>query len=186
MTLLDIIDEGCLFPCLNEKNGDINIIDALDHIQCEVHKSKLSKEFWEECSEDITYMSEHLELNKNQVILLAIMAEIGDGVSWRQIGDFIGISRLKAMSFTPDIEDFRKKRWIYRSAVHERMGMIDVFKLVRGVINSLRHNEKFIPENIEGLSEQAFVDRLTRYVCNEASYNSIHFEENNIEGYTIS
>lgn len=177
--LLGNNDNECLFFDSDGFEKSANIIDALDRVQEEAQKSKLSEEFWEECSADITYLCERLELNKHQVILLAIMAEIGDGISWRRLGEFIGISRLKAMAFTPDIEDLRKKRWIYRCAVRERNVMFEGFKLVKGVINALRHNEKFVPEKIEGLSEQVFIDRLTRYICNEASDNSIPYEENN-------
>lgn len=160
-----------------EYENELNVVEALDKVQELVKDSKLSSEFWEECAPYLDYLSSKLELNKNQVILLAIMSEVGESMSWRKLGEFMGLSRLKTMAFTPDLSGLRKKRWIYRSAARERMGMYDGFKLVRGVIKALRHNEKFIPEKIEGLSEQVFVDRLTRYVANEGNNNNIPYEE---------
>ncbi len=56
--------------------------------------------------------------------------------------------------------------------------MFDGFKLVYGVINAFRHNREFEPEKIEGLTEQAFVDRLTRYVSNEGKDCNIPTSEN--------
>lgn len=160
-----------------EYENELNVVEALDKVQELVKDSKLSSEFWEECAPYLDDLSSKLELNKNQVILLAIMSEVGESMSWRKLGEFMGLSRLKTMAFTPDLSGLRKKRWIYRSAARERMGMYDGFKLVRGVIKALRHNEKFIPEKIEGLSEQVFVDRLTRYVANEGNNNNIPYEE---------
>lgn len=156
----------------------LTIIDALDTIQQRANKSKLCVEFWESCDNEISYLCEVLDLNRNQVVLVAILSEVGEALSWRHLGDFLGLSRLKAMAFTSDIEDLKRKRWVYQCAAHERSGMFDGIKLTRGVINAFRHNEKFEPEVIEGLSEQAFVDRLTRYINNEGDDNSIPLEEN--------
>lgn len=166
----DVLNDSC--------ETGLNIIDALDHVQASAFNSKLTKEFWEECSAEIDYLCERLDLNRNQVVLIAIMSEIGEAVSWRRLGEFIGLSRLKAMSFTQDLEGLKDKRWIYQCAARERGGMYDGFKLVYGIINAFRHNQRFEPEKIDGLSEQMFIDRLTRYVCKEGRDSDISTEEN--------
>lgn len=156
-----------------------SIIDALDHVQEEAHFSRLSEEFYSRCSADLDFLSESLELTRNQVIILAAMSELGEAVSWRAIANFFKLSRLKAMAFTPDFEGLAEKRWVYKCSSLEHGARFEAYKLVYGVINALRHNRKFEPENIAGLSEQEFVDRLTRYM-NRAGNSSDILPEDNI------
>ncbi|MDE6561337.1 MAG: ATP-binding protein [Muribaculaceae bacterium] len=162
----------------NQPDEEMNILDALDNIQEEAKGSRLSENFWNVCNDSIEYLCRRLGLNKKQVVLISIMSEIGESVSWRHIGDFLGISRLKTMSFTSDLEDLRNKRWIYQCAARERGGMFQGFKLVFGVINAFRHDKVFVPEKIEGLSLQSFVDKLTKYVYKEGRDRNIDLEEN--------
>lgn len=163
--------------CGHTAAKSLTIIDALDYVQQSAHKSGLSEQFLNKCSNEIAYLCERLGMSDKQVVLLAIMSEIGEGVSWRRIGDFLGLSRLKTMSLTSEIEGLREKRWIYKCVVHERGSMYEGHKLVYGVIKAFRHDQTFVPENIEGLSLQAFVDRLTRYICTEGNNNNIPDDE---------
>ncbi|MDE5880151.1 MAG: hypothetical protein K2H60_00340, partial [Muribaculaceae bacterium] len=154
------------------------IIEALDHIQEAARDSKLSDEFWQKCKDNIDYLSGRLGLTRRQVVLVAIMCEVGESMSWRQIGEFLGLSRLKTMTLTPEIENLRDRRWIYQCAAQEMSGCFQGFKLVYGVITAFRHNQPFVPEKIEGLSLQAFVDRLVRYARRECRDGNISTEEN--------
>ena len=158
--------------------GGMTILDALDRIQEEVRDSKLSDEFWTECAESIDFLCGRLNLNRRQVMLLSILCEEGDSMSWRQLGEYLGLSRLKAMSLTPDIEDLRDKRWLFQCGVRDRGSMYQGFKLVYGVVTAFRYNKEFVPEQIEGLSLQAFVDRLVKYIRHEGRDNNIQISEN--------
>ncbi|MDE7350505.1 MAG: ATP-binding protein [Muribaculaceae bacterium] len=180
---LNIVGSQPKEDCLDNHSGPreeeySNIIEALDYVQEKAKDSRLSDEFWFECKETIDFLSERLELTRRQVVLVAIMCEVGESMSWRQIGKFLGLSRLKAMSLTPDIEDLRDKRWIYACAAREMGGNYEGYKLVYGVITAFRHNETFTPENIEGLTLQAYVDRLVKYVRKECRDGSISTVEN--------
>ena len=127
---------------------NITILDALDQIEQSVRKSRLSNEFWNECKVSIDYLCGRIGLNRNQVVLISIMSEIGDSISWRHIGDFIGISRLKTMTFTQDIEELRDKRWIYQCEARERGVFFDGFKLVLAVLRHERVEHVPLPPNI--------------------------------------
>lgn len=155
-----------------------DIIEALDFIQEKAKDSELSDKFWDECGNVLDMLSSRLGLNRRQVVVIAIMSEIGEAMSWRQFGRFLGLSRLKAMTLSPDIEELRDKRWIYQCASREMGGIFQGFKLVYGVITAFRHNETFTPEKLEGLSLQTFVDRLVKYVRKECRDSNITIEEN--------
>lgn len=70
---------------------ELTIIDALDSIQQKAHMSKLSQEFWESWDTEVEYLCDILDLNKKQVVLIAILNEIGESLSWRYLGEFLGI-----------------------------------------------------------------------------------------------
>ncbi|MCM1429785.1 MAG: ATP-binding protein [Clostridium sp.] len=156
-----------------------SILDSLDIIQDAAKDSSLQDGFWAQCEEHFDYLCERLELTRNQALLLAIMCETGETMSWRKFAKYLGISRICAMTFTPDIEGLKKRRWIRQCASRENMGMYDGVALVPGIIKAFRQNEAFVPENIENLTEQAFVDRLTRYVAHDCRDRDIPHSENN-------
>lgn len=163
---------------ISDVEEGMTILDALDRIQEEVRDSKLSDEFWAECKESIDFVCEKLHINRMQAVLIAIFCEVGEPMSWRQIGKYIGISRLKTMSLTSDVEDLRNKRWIYQCGAMDHGTMFQGFKLVYGVVTAFRYNKEFVPEQIEGLSLQAFVDRLVRYLRKEGRDHNVSLEEN--------
>ncbi|MCM1163431.1 MAG: ATP-binding protein [Muribaculaceae bacterium] len=156
-----------------------SIIDSLDAIQSMARKSALSPDFWAVCKMHFDYLCSRFDLNRNQVLIIALMCETGESMSWRNFGQYLGISRLKAMSLTPDIEGLLKKRWIIKSSARECGTWYDGFALTPGIIRAFRQNEVFTPENIENLSEQAFVDRLARYVAHEGHDRNVPRDENN-------
>ena len=54
------------------------------------------------------------------------------------------------------------RRWLIKRGANElgMGGMYEGFALVKGVIKALRHNEVFVPEKIDGLTEQELIDKL--------------------------
>jgi hypothetical protein len=82
------------------------------------------------------------------------------------------------MVYSEEIEELVAKRWLVRRGVREPGGSFQGFGLVYGVVTALRHNKTFIPEKIDGLTEQQFVDRLENYVdknmnCHDADFKDI-------------
>lgn len=169
-------EQDVLFP---EPVCEMNIISALDEIQENAKGSHLSDEFWADSMESFDYLCQRFEMSREAVLLIAILCETGEGMSWKHVGEFLRISRLKAMSFTPAFEELRDRRWAYQCGVFHRGTNYWGFKLVFGIIDAFRHNEVFVPEKIEGLTEQAFIDRLIRYVRTEGRDTNILTEENN-------
>lgn len=167
--------ENCM-PYDNDESG-LTIIEALDIVQEHARDSQLSPEFRKECSREISYLCRRLELTDEQVIIVAMMCETGRPMSWKKIGEFLGLSRLKTMSLTPALEGLQERRWVYLCAVNERESRYQGFHLVNGMIKAFRHNTTFEPEKIDGLSEQMFIDRLARYICCEGHDPDIPTEE---------
>ena len=55
--------------------------------------------------------------------------------------------------------------------------MYEGFALVRGVITALRHNKPFVPEKIDGLTEQQFVDKLEHHLNRNINDRNADFKD---------
>ena len=138
------------------------IISALDRVLDRAEDSELSDEFWETCKNPLNYLRQQLELTNIQIVVLAIMIEEGETITWKDLGDFLSISRLSMMVYSEEIEDLVTKRWIYHTTKSHFGSNWQGFHLVYGVVTALRNNQKFIPEKIDGLTTQQFVDKIER------------------------
>ena len=153
------------------------IITALDRILDQAEDSRLSPEFWETCKNPIAFLEKELGLTKIQIVILAILIEAGEALSWKGIGKFLNCSRLSIMVYSEEVEDLVRKRWLVRRGVHEMCGYFEGFGLVRGVVTALRHNKPFVPEKIDGLNIQEFVDILESHISKSINNHRSDFED---------
>ena len=153
------------------------IITALDRVLSLAKGSQLSDEFFEKCKNPLTFLRDKLELTDVQIIVIAILIEAGESLSWRGLGKYLGLSRLRMMTYTDDIEGLVAKRWISHAAAHDSMGCFKGFKLIKGVVLALRHNKPFIPERIDNLDIQSFVDKISKHLRQTDSSDPIDFKD---------
>ena len=153
------------------------IITALNRVLDVAENSQLSDKFWEVCKNPLEFLNKELGLTNIQIVILAIMVESGKALSWKDIADFLNCPRLSVMVYTEEIDDLVAKRWIVRRAVHDICGTFEGFAIVRGVITALRHNTVFVPEKIDGLTEQQFVDRLESHISKMMNNRNFSFKD---------
>ena len=159
------------------------IITALDRILDMAQDSQLSDEFWESVKNPLAFLNKELGLTNVQIVALAMLIEAGEPMSWKSMGNYLGCSRLSIMVYSEEIEELVTKRWAIHKGVHEIGGFYEGIALVRGVVTALRHNKPFIPEKIDGLNEQQFVDKLERHV--EKNLNDHNTVFNDEEGWML-
>ena len=152
------------------------IISAMDRVLNLARDSRLSDHFWITSKSPLSFLHDKLGLTDMQIIVLAIMIEAGNTVTWRQLGNFLGITRLSMMVYSDEIEELVNKRWITHSVKRDPRGNWQGYHLVFGVVKALRHNEVFVPESIENLSEQQFVDKIVRRVGTHSNDPDYEFE----------
>lgn len=152
------------------------IINALSRVLELAEDSQLSEEFWESAKKPLVYLRKKLDLTNVQIVVLAVMIENGGNVSWKGLGDFLRCSRLSMMTYSEEIEELVAKRWICHCSVHEFGGRCNGYGLVNGVLTALRHNKVFVPERIDGLTEQQFVDKLEKHLDKRLDSLSLEFE----------
>ena len=138
------------------------IISALDRVLAKAKNCRLSDKFWSDCRNPLDFLCQKLGLKDMQVVVLAILVEEGSEMSWRRIAEYLDCSRLTVMTYTDEMDELVEKRWILRECCHEHARRCEGFRLAKGVVTSLRHNEVFVPEKIEGLEPHEFIFKLAK------------------------
>ena len=153
------------------------IITALDRVLNMAQDSQLSDAFWESVKNPLAFLNKELGLTNIQIVALAILIEAGEPMSWKNIGNYLGCSRLSIMVYSEEIEELVTKRWAIHKGVHEIGGFFEGIALVRGVVTALRHNKTFVPEKIDGFNEQQFVDKLESHIEKNMNDRNIEFKD---------
>ena len=176
---LDVAPDSKIFDEEDEyKEPDTwTIITAMNRVLELSEDSRLSDEFWEKCKNPLNFLRQELGLTDIQIVVLAIMIEAGEAVSWKRIGNYLNCTRLSIMVYSEEIEELVNKRWLVRRGVHEIGGFYEGFALVRGVVTALRHNKVFVPEKLDGLTEQQFVDKLESHIDKNINDHNIDFKD---------
>ena len=141
-----------------------NIINALNWVLVHAEDSELSDWFWKTSQDALDYLNKVLGLTNIQIVVLALLIEAGEPLSWRKLGRYLNLPRLTIMTYSDEIEQLVNKRWLMRRMSRESNGCNDSFTLANGVITALRNNQTFVPEKIDGFDEQEFVDRLESHL----------------------
>ena len=159
----------------NNEPESWTVITALNRVLDEAEDSQLSDEFFETCKSPLAYLRQELGLTNVQIVILAIMVESGEPVSWKSLGTFLDCTRLSMMVYTEEIDELVAKRWVVRRVVHEMGGCFEGFGLAYGVVNALRHNKPFEPEKLDGLDVQSFVEKLERHISSSMRNREVLF-----------
>ena len=183
----DIFDgNDCNNDCVKEEEKSYvepkewTIITALDRVLEEARDSELSDEFWSSVKNPMAYLRGRLGLTDVQIVFVAVLAEAGEPLSWREFGNFFHSSRLSIMCYSEEVEELLVKRWIVRRGPNEIDDYFDGFALEHGVVTALRRNETFVPEKLDGFNEQQFMDKLESHLDKTLNNRNARFEDDEI------
>lgn len=149
-----------------EQNGADNgsswtLISAFDSVLENINMIGRNPEQWEDCISASQYLYATLNMSAIQIMVIAMLIDAGKPLSWGMMAKKLGISRLKMMTFTEEIEDLvTKHRWLFHKGACDMGTHYEGFALVSGVITAVRMNQIFKPEPLDNLTIQQFVDRL--------------------------
>lgn len=140
------------------------LVSSLSFILELAEDSELSEMFWEKVRQALDHLNQRLGLNDIQLVLVAAMIEEGGSMTWRDFGVFLGLSRLQTMIYADDIEELIEKGWVVRTQVREMGDLQEGFRLMKGVVNAIRHEMPYVPEDLSNMTLQEFLDRVTTHV----------------------
>ncbi len=153
------------------------IITALNRVLELARDSELSDEFWENCKNPLSFLNNELELTNVQIVVLAMLVDADDTLNWKEMGEYLGLSRLSMMVYADEIEKLEDKGWIDQKKVRAFGNTTEGFLLERGVVKALCKNKTFVPEKIDGLNEQQLIDKLESHVEKNMNDPQVDFED---------
>ena len=161
----------------DEDEAEWSITSAINEIVISAHRSKLSKEFWKKCRNPFDYLTEKLGMTKMQVLIISILIEKGEVLSWHDFSRFLDCTRLTVMQHSEEIEELIEKGWMYHRIKRDIGQSAKGLALCNGVFTALSHNKVFVPEKITGLTTQELIDGLEKYLDRNMNNHDICFED---------
>lgn len=159
------------------KPKEWTLITALDYVLNEAHDSELKPAFYKKCAKPLAFLCERFQMTEVQVVVIAMLIDAGRPLSWKMMGNYLGLSRLSMMVYTEDIEDLVKRRWCCKKAAREMGGNYQGYALEHGVVTAVRQNKVFQPSPIDNLTLQEFVDRISSRIRNCEHNSEVCFED---------
>lgn len=159
------------------KPKEWTLITALDKVLSEAHESELKPAFMKKCAKPLAFLCESFQMTEVQVIIIAMLIDAGRPLSWKMMGNYLGISRLSMMVYNDDAEGLVKRRWCIKKAANDMGGLFQGYALEYGVVTAIRQNKVFLPTPIDNLSLQDFVNRVTSRIQNCEHDSEMRFED---------
>ena len=153
------------------------IVSALNQILEQAEDSKLSDGFWESCKNPLEFLNRKLGLTNFQIVVLAILVEAGEPVSWKGIAGYLNCTRLSILDYYGEVGELVTKRWLVRKTVNDIGCSSEGFDLASGILAAFQNNTTFTPEKIDGLTEQEFVDKLESHIDMNINNRNVSFKD---------
>ena len=165
-------DKATVRTAKKNKSSRWTIVSALSHVVELVEDSKLCDEFWAKAEPALAFLRKKLKMTNMQIVIVAILVDNGQPMSWRIIGEFVGRRRIDIMTYSDDVEKLIERGWLCQAPAQEENGTYEGYKLVYGVVTSLRKNKVFIPRPISNMSLQELVDYLAQFITENLRYGT--------------
>jgi SpoVK/Ycf46/Vps4 family AAA+-type ATPase len=131
--------------------GKLDLLTAIEHIVDKAKGTGLSSEFYRKADKYIKYVSEKLELTKEQSIMMALFIDNSDDerIKISDFGKFLECRTTKLIRYMSDI-DVLEKRDLVRCCRQKNSGI--TYRVPMEVVEAFKKNEKFVPKDCSGLT----------------------------------
>ena len=173
-----------------KQKKQMDLLTAIEQIVEKARDSKLCPEFYRKASRYIKYVSDKLDLTKEQSVMLALFMNRSDDSSIRisELSEDVKCSTIHILRYMNDIHILEKREFVrccrdfhgYRKSISYRVPF--------DVIEAMKRDEKYVPRRCTGLScqelfgefEELFELRKENEITYEALTQKINslFEDN--------
>ena len=132
------------------KNKQLDLLTAVEQIVEKAKGSGLSNEFYRKANKYIKYLSEVMDLTKEQSVMLALFIDNSDdsSISLSDISKFLGCSHTRIIKYMTEIDLLEKREFIRCN----REDSSPRYRVPKEVIEAFKNNEKYTPKDCSGLS----------------------------------
>ena len=145
-----------------KQRKQMDLLTAIEQIVEKAKDSKLSPEFYRKASRYIKYVSDKLDLTKEQSVMLALFMDKSDDSSIRisDLSEDVKCSTIHILRYMNDIDVLEKREFVrcYRDARGCRKSIS--YRVPFDVIEAMKRDEKYVPRRCTGLSCQELFGEL--------------------------
>lgn len=173
-----------------KQKKQMDLLTAIEQIVEKAKDSKLSPEFYRKASRYIKYVSDKLDLTKEQSVMLALFINRSDDDNIRisDLGEFVECQTVHMLQYLKDIDVLVKRELLRCHKGTSRDQKYFSYRVQMDLIDSIKLNEKYTPRTRKGLSchelfaelEDIFKLREDHELSFEMTTQMIHslFEDN--------
>ena len=136
-------------------------MDLLTAVEQIVEKAKgtgLSREFYRKADRYIKYVSDKLEMTKEQSVMIALFIDHSDdtNITISDFSNFLDCRTTRIIRYMAEIDVLEKREFVRCC----RDGRHVTYRIPVEVIDAFKNNEKYVPKNCSGLSCQEFFGEI--------------------------
>lgn len=137
----------------------LDLLTAVEQIVDKAKGSGLSSEFYRKADKYIKYVSERLDLTKEQSVMMALFIDNSDDerIQISDFGKFLECRTTRLIKYMTDI-DVLEKRELVRCKRSRHRSMC--YSVPMEVIEAFKKNEKYEPKDYSGLSAKALFGEI--------------------------
>ena len=134
-----------------KQKKQMDLLTAIEQIVEKAKDSKLSPEFYRKASRYIKYVSDKLDLTKDQSVILALFVDNSDddGIRLKDLSDFLKCSTARFLRCSNEIDDMERRGYISSGLDYRDKKKYDV---PLEVLESIKKNEVYKPKDVHNLS----------------------------------
>jgi len=137
-----------------KQKKQMDLLTAIEQIVEKAKDSKLSPEFYRKASRYIKYVSDKLDLTKEQSVMLALFINRSDDDSIRisDLGEFVECQTVHMLQYLKDIDVLVKRELLRCQKGASRDKKYISYRVQMDLIDSIKLDEKYTPRTRKGLS----------------------------------
>ena len=113
-------------------------------------------------TKNIDYLSERLDLNNQQIVMLALLINNSDDDNIRayDLSRYVNCSTVRIIKYTAAIDELEKLGYVIKIS-SRRGGSHDSYRVPLEVVDAFKRNEKYVPQVPSNLSNSELFDEIT-------------------------
>ena len=140
----------------------LNLLIAIELIVEKAKDSQLSKEFFRKADKYIKYVSDKLDLTKEQSLMFALFINKSDddSIQLGELSDFVKCSTVHLLRYTNDIDELEKKEYVRCCRSRSSYRRYNSYRVPLEVLEAIKHDEKYTPQKCTDLTCQELFGEL--------------------------
>ena len=128
----------------------MDLLAAIEQIVDKAKGTGLSAEFFRKADRYIKYVSEVMELTKEQSVMLALFVDnsCDTDITISSFGEYLGCRTSRLLRYMNDIDVLEKRELIRGRHSHDEV----TYRVPVELIEALKRNEKYVPKDYTGLT----------------------------------